>query len=86
MIRKDAAQYCCECETIFEFSEGKLGCPCCGNRSFISVNQLLKAKELTEADEQPAPVFSDRRDEILNRAALYQGMLQGADGADSVSA
>lgn len=80
MIRKDAAQYCVECETIFDFGEGKLGCPCCGNRSFISVNQLLKAKK--EQDDQPLPVFADRRAEILNKAARFQGMLQGADGAD----
>lgn len=57
--------------------------PCCGDRQFISLNQLLKARE---TGVQPEPVFSDRCDAILNRAARFQGMLQGADGADTVSA
>lgn len=27
MIRKDAARYCVECDTIFDIDEGKLVCP-----------------------------------------------------------
>jgi hypothetical protein len=79
MIRKDAARLCVECDTIFDFSEGRPGCPCCGDLCCISINELLEARQKVVRRE---PVFADRRDAILNRAAQFQGMLQGADGAD----
>jgi hypothetical protein len=79
MIRKDAARFCVECDTIFDFSEGRPGCPCCGDLCCVSINELLEARQEVVRRE---PVFADRRDAILNRAAQFQGMLQGADGAD----